>query len=164
MKTYKFKMYSNHGNNELHKTIDDHASVWKHCVALQRRYYAIYGKYISKFRLINHIATLKKLPRFAHWNQLPSQAIQDVVARIDKGYKKMFKDRAEGKKLVVRVSNLVANISHSHYFKRGGNFYRAIVSKLANESTAISSPVRFLATQSVAPSSGMPLALSISVS
>ena len=29
---------------------------------------------------------------------MPSQAIQDVVARIDKGYKKMFKDRAEGKK------------------------------------------------------------------
>jgi putative transposase len=98
MKTYKFKLYSNHGNSELHKTIDGHAHVWNHCVALQRRYYGIYGKYISKFRLINHIATLKKLPRFAHWNQLPSQAIQDVVARIDKGYKKMFKDRAEGKK------------------------------------------------------------------
>ena len=25
MKTYKFKMYSNHGNRELHKTIDGHA-------------------------------------------------------------------------------------------------------------------------------------------
>ena len=56
MKTYKFKLYSNHGNRELHKTIDGHADVWNHCVALQRRYYAIYGKYISKFRLINHIS------------------------------------------------------------------------------------------------------------
>ncbi len=97
MKTYKFKLYSNHGNRQLHKTIDGHASVWNHCVALQRRYYGIYGKYISKFRLINHISKLKRLPRFAYWNQLPSQAIQDVIARLDKGYKAMFEARAKGK-------------------------------------------------------------------
>ena len=98
MKTYKFKLYSNHGNRELHKTIDGHAHVWNHCVALQRRYYAIYGKYIGKFRLINHISKLKRLAKFVHWHQLPSQAIQDVVARIDKGYKAMFEARAAGKK------------------------------------------------------------------
>ena len=98
MKTYKFKLYANHGNRELHKTIEGHAYVWNHCVALQRRYYAIYGKYISRFRLINHISKLKKLARFAHWHQLPSQAIQDVATRIDKGYQKFFTDRAEGKK------------------------------------------------------------------
>ena len=98
MKTYKFKLYSNHGNRELHKTIDGHAHVWNHCIALQRRYYAIYGKYISKFRLINHISKLKRLPKFTHWNRLPSQAIQDVAARIDKGYKAMFEARAVGKK------------------------------------------------------------------
>ena len=97
MKTYKFKLYSNHGNRDLHKTIDGHAHVWNHCVALQRRYYAIYGKYISKFRLINHTSKLKRLPQFAHWNQLPSQSIQDVAARIDKGYKAMFEARAKGK-------------------------------------------------------------------
>ena len=90
-------MYSNHSNRELHKTIDGHAHVWNHCVALQRRYYAVYGKYISKFRLINHLSKLKRLPRFAHWNQLPSQSIQDVAARLDKGYKAMFEARAKGK-------------------------------------------------------------------
>ena len=98
MKTYKFKLYSNHGNRELHKTIDGHAQVWNHCIAIQRRYYAIYSKYISKFRLINHISKLKKLSRFAHWNQLPSQAIQDVAARIDKGYQAMFEAHAKGKR------------------------------------------------------------------
>ena len=97
MKTYKFKLYSNHGNRELHKTIDGHADVWNHCVALERRNYAIYGKYISKFRLINHISKLKRTQRFAHWNQLPSQAIQDVASRIDKGYRAMFEARAQGK-------------------------------------------------------------------
>ena len=98
MKTYKFKLYANHGNRELHKTIDSHAHVWNHCVALHRQYYGIYGKYISKFRLINHISKLKRTNRFSHWNQLPSQAIQDVAARIDKGYKAMFEARGSGKR------------------------------------------------------------------
>ena len=97
MKTYKFKLYANHGNRELHKTIDGHAQVWNHCVALQRRSYSMYGKYISKFRLINHISKLKRLSRFAHWNQLPSQAVQDVVTRLDKGYRAIFEARAKGK-------------------------------------------------------------------
>ena len=98
MKTYKFKMYSNHGNRELHETIDGHAEVWNHFVVLHRRYYAIYGKYPSKRRLWKHLAKLKRLPRFAHWNQLPSQALQDAIERIDKAYQKMFKDRKQGKK------------------------------------------------------------------
>ena len=44
MKTYMFKMYSNHGNCELRKTIDGHAHVWNHFVALCRRYYAMYDE------------------------------------------------------------------------------------------------------------------------
>ena len=63
MKTFKFKLYSNHGNRELHQAIDGHAEVWNHCVAPQRRYYAIYGKYISRFWLINHISKLKQTKR-----------------------------------------------------------------------------------------------------
>ncbi len=53
-------MYSHHSNRELHKTIDAH--VWNPCAALQHRYYAIYGKSIGKFRLMNHISKLKQLP------------------------------------------------------------------------------------------------------
>ena len=50
METYKFKMYSNHGNRELHRTIDGHAHVWNHPDSSGRRYYAIYGN--SKGALI----------------------------------------------------------------------------------------------------------------
>ena len=98
MTTYKFKLYSNHGNRELHKTIEGHAEVWNHCIALQRRYYALYGKYISKFRLMKHIVKLKKVRRFDHWTQLPSQSVQDVAARLDKGYRAMFEARTAGRK------------------------------------------------------------------
>ena len=163
MKAYKFKLYSNHGNRELHKTIEGHASVWNHCVALHRRYYGLYGKYISKFRLMQHIGNLKKTRRFAHWNQLPSQAVQDVVARIDKGYKAMFEARAKGSGGVVPLSSHAADTNRSHSPKPGGNCCRIIVSKSTNAFTAISSPVIFVAIRNVAPSSGMPLVMSISV-
>ena len=98
MKTYKFKMYSNHTNGELQQTIDSHAEVWNHFVALCRRYYAIYGKYPGKKALMRHLTKLKRLPRFAHWNQLPSQSLQDVIDRLDKAYSKLFTDRKSGKR------------------------------------------------------------------
>ena len=83
-------MYSNHGNRELHKTIDSHAQVWNHFVALCRRYYAIYGKYPGKKALMRHLTKLKRLSQFAHWNLLPSQSLQDVIDRLDKAYQKKF--------------------------------------------------------------------------
>ena len=55
VKTYKFKMYSNHTNRELQQTIDSHAEVWNHFVALCRRYYAIYGTYPGKKALMRHL-------------------------------------------------------------------------------------------------------------
>ena len=91
-------MYSNHGNRELHKTIEAHASVWNHFIALCRRHYAIYGTYPGKKALMRHLTKLKRLPRYAHWNLLPSQSLQDVIDRIDKGYMKMFADCKKGKK------------------------------------------------------------------
>ena len=90
MKTYKFKMYSNHGNRELHKTIDSHCHVWNHFVALCRRYYAIYGKYPGKKALMRHLTKLKRLSKFSHWNVLPSQSLQEVIDRLDKAYQKKF--------------------------------------------------------------------------
>ena len=98
MKTYKFKLYSNHGNRELQKVIGSHAWVWNHFVALCRRYYAIYGKYPGKKALMRHLTKLKSLSRYAHWNRLPSQSLQDVIDRLDKAYRKMFADRKSNKR------------------------------------------------------------------
>ena len=98
MKTYKFKLYSNHGNRESHQTIDGHSEVWNHFVALCRRYYGISGKYPGKKALRRHLTKLKRLPRYVHWNLLPSQSLQDVIDRLDKAYSKMFADRKSGKR------------------------------------------------------------------
>ena len=56
------------------------------------------GQYPGKKGLMRHLTKLKRLPRFAHWNQLPSQSLQDVIDRLDKAYSKLFTDRKSGKR------------------------------------------------------------------
>jgi putative transposase len=42
---------------------------------------------------MKHITKLKKLAKYSEWNNLNSQAIQDIVSRIDKAYKLFFRNK-----------------------------------------------------------------------
>ena len=89
--TYKFKLYSRCDRNTyLHRDIDAFAGVYNHFIALHKRYYRRFGKYPNKYALMEHLSKLKRTKRFAHWRLLPSQALQNVVERIDFGYQKFF--------------------------------------------------------------------------
>ena len=89
--TYKYKLYSCCDSNKyIHQDIDAFAGVYNHFIALHKRYYRRFKKYPSKFTLIKHLTKLKKTVRFAHWLSLPSQALQNVIERIDFGYQKFF--------------------------------------------------------------------------
>ena len=89
--TYKYKLYSRCDRNRyLHHVIDDFAGVYNHFIALHKRYYRRYKKYPSKLTLIKHLTKQKKTARFSHWCLLPSQALQNVIERIDFGYQKFF--------------------------------------------------------------------------
>jgi len=57
---------------------------------LLRRYHRLTGKTINKFRLMSHIARMRRTKRFAYWQKVGSQAIQDVVERLDKAYQRFF--------------------------------------------------------------------------
>ena len=69
--------------------LDDLHSVHVHLLLLQRRYYRMYGKYAGFGRICRHITKLKKRTK-PHWNELPSQVIQQVAKRIDLGYSRFF--------------------------------------------------------------------------
>lgn len=100
IKTYQYKLYRSKRNRHLDKAIDTAASIWNYCIAVHRRYYRLYGKHLSANRLMKHITKLKK-GRFSQWNQLGSQAIQDVVQRVDRSYKAFFqhhKQKRQGRK------------------------------------------------------------------
>jgi putative transposase len=96
VRTYKFKLYRSKNNQRLHRQIDIAGLVYNHCIALHRRYYRLTGKRLHRYDLMRHITRLKKRPRYAHWNLVGSQAVQDVVrprwrgARIDKAYNLFF--------------------------------------------------------------------------
>jgi putative transposase len=74
----------------LQQQIDIAGLIYNHCIALHRRYYRLTGKSLSQYNLMRHITKLKKLPRYAHWNLVGSQAIQEIVQRIDRAYKLFF--------------------------------------------------------------------------
>ena len=89
-RTYKFKLYRSKKNRHLHQQIDIAGQIYNHCIALHRRYYRLTGKHLSQYALMRHLTKLKKLPRYAHWKVVGSQAIQDVVQRIDRAYTLFF--------------------------------------------------------------------------
>ena len=89
-KAFKYKLYHNKKLQTLHGIIDAHAEIWNYCVAVSKRYYKIFNKSFNSYDLKKHITKLKKTKRYAHWKNLPSQSIQDVVERIDKAYALFF--------------------------------------------------------------------------
>ncbi len=100
IKTYKFKLYKNKKNKYLGDGIDIAASIWNYCIAVHRRYYRLYGKHLSANRLMKHITKIKRTLH-PEWPALGSQAIQDVVQRIDRSYKAFFdhvKKKRSGRK------------------------------------------------------------------
>ena len=100
IKTYKFKLYKNKKNKHLDASINIAACIWNYCIAIHRRYYRLYKKHLSANRLMKHITKVKRV-RHPEWKFLGSQAIQDVVQRVDRSYKAFFdhvKRKGSGRK------------------------------------------------------------------
>ena len=90
-RTLKYRLYHNRRNKRLHQRIDVAGLIWNHMVALQRRTYRLGGKYISRYDMQRHLAKLRKhSPRYAHWQLLGSQAVQELAERHDKAYQRFF--------------------------------------------------------------------------
>ena len=100
VKTYKFKLYQSKKNKYLNDGIDIAASIWNYCIAMHRHYYKAFGKHLSANRLMKHITKVKKTLH-PEWKALGSQAVQDVVQRVDRSYKAFFdhmKQKRHGRK------------------------------------------------------------------
>jgi len=75
------------------QTIDCTGILYNHCIALHKKYYKLYGKYLDKNKLQKHIKKLRNsnIERFKYLKVIPSQSVQDITERIDKAYKLFFK-------------------------------------------------------------------------
>jgi putative transposase len=96
LRTYAFKLYHSKRNKHLGKKINIAGAIYNHLIALHRRYYRLFNKSLSTYRLQKHITKLKKTKRFSFWNNLGSQAIQDIAERIDRAYKLFFRNLRHG--------------------------------------------------------------------
>ena len=115
-RTEKYELYHQSNLIEIGNLIDDLHSVHVHLLLLQRRYYRLYSKYASLSKILRHITKLKQRTK-PHWNQLPSQVLQDVAIRIDRGYQSFF-DNIAGRK-VGKTTRKVGRpqIKPSHQYK-----------------------------------------------
>lgn len=97
-RTYKYRLYRcDKKDRKLRHKIFVAATIWNHFIALQRRYYRLTGKYISRHDMNKHVLKLRKTKRFALWRDLHSQACQDVCGRVDDAYQRFFKGLAKGR-------------------------------------------------------------------
>ena len=80
MKTYKYEFSHQSNLIQIGNLIDDLHGVHVHLLRLQRRYHRIFRKYAPLSRILKHITKLKQTTK-KHWNDLPSQVIQDVAIR-----------------------------------------------------------------------------------
>lgn len=84
MITYKYKLYKTHRFKHLDKMLAEACFVWNHALALQKRYYRLYGKYIPLFTMQAH--QTKRIKR----NLLGAQTVQEIIERLDASYKRFF--------------------------------------------------------------------------
>lgn len=88
--TYSYKLYQNKKLVKLDLLLGIAAEIWNHCIALHRKYYKWFGKHLSANRLKVFITKLRNSMRYRHWKLLNSQAVQDIVERIERSYEKFF--------------------------------------------------------------------------
>ena len=91
-KTFVYKLYNAKRNRSLHQQIYISGFIHNHAIVLHRRYYRMYKKHLPLSQLQAHLAKRKRLPTYAWWSGLGSQAIQDIAQRIDKGYQRFFQN------------------------------------------------------------------------
>lgn len=82
--TYTYKFYRTKRTAKLDAMIGEACFVWNHALALQKRYYALSGKYIGAVRMQKHFA--KRIRR----HLLHSQTVQEILQRLNASYKRFF--------------------------------------------------------------------------
>lgn len=111
MITYKYKLYKTDKTRHLDLMLEEACYVWNHALALQKRYYKIFGKYISESKMQKHFT--KRIPR----TLLHSDTTIEILQRLDAAYSRFFKhvsNRLPKFKSIDNFSSIV--------FKRTGGY------------------------------------------
>ena len=117
MITYKYKIYHSKKNRRLDGMLSEACFVWNHCLALQRRYYSLYGKYATVNRMKTFFAKHYKM------QHLHSQSVQEVIERLDLSYRKFFEHTAKRPPKFKRKDEMSSIVFKQGGFKIRGNCF-----------------------------------------
>jgi putative transposase len=117
--TYRYKLYRSKKNKHLHQTINLAGKAYNHCIALHKRYYRLTRKHLNPFALMAHLTRLKRRPGYKWLALIPSQALQDIVQRIEKGYQLFFRNLRHGIKTAPPTFRKIAKFK-SYTLKQAG--------------------------------------------
>ena len=109
MISYKFKLYRTKHTRHLDNMLSEACFVWNHALSLQKRYYRIYGKYVTLGVMKHHF--VKRIKR----TYLHSQSAQEILERLDLAYTRFFKHLAKRPPKFKRTSDFF-----SFCYKQGG--------------------------------------------
>ena len=89
-RVYKYQLREHPKNKRLGNMLDDLGDVHNHFLALEKRYYRIYGnQYAGRFRLQPHLTKLLKRTH-QHWAWIPRDTLDEVIVRIHTTYDRFF--------------------------------------------------------------------------
>ena len=88
-RTSKYQIREHPQNVRLGNMLDDLCDVHNHCLALEKRYYRIYGKYAGRYRLQPHLTKLLQRTH-KHWAWIPRDTLDAVIIRLDTTYERFF--------------------------------------------------------------------------
>ena len=88
-RTYKYQIREHSQNMRLGNLLDDLCDVHNHFLALEKRYFRIYGKYTGRYRLQPHLTKLLQRTH-QHWGWIPRDTLDEVIIRIHIGYERFF--------------------------------------------------------------------------
>lgn len=109
MVSYRYKLYQSKKMKALDHMMAEATFVWNHALALQRRFYKLYGSYITAAHMQRHFARRLKPHR------LHSQTVQEILQRQDAAYRAFFKRQTRRPPKFRRASDFSSLV-----FKQGG--------------------------------------------
>ena len=96
-RTYKYQIREHSQNTRVGNLLDDLGDVHNHFLALEKRYYRIYGKYAGRYRLQPHLTKLLQRT-YPHWAWIPRDTLDAVIIRIHIAYERFFDWTKKGRR------------------------------------------------------------------
>ena len=115
MISYKYKLYRTKKTKHLDKMLREACYVWNYALALQKRYYKLYHKYILRFTMYKHFSKRYK-PTL-----LNSRTVREILDRLDIAYKRFFKHDAKRPPKFKKISEFCSFVFTDKGYSFNGN-------------------------------------------